>query len=251
MLAAFLLYLRRFFEPMQELSQFYTQFQGAAAALEKLAGVLDEAPAVPEPEHPVRAARAEGRRCRSSTCTSPTRSSRSCPISTVDIPAGETLALVGATGAGKTTIARLMARFYDPTSGRVTLDGVDLRDLSDEELRRAVVMVTQDNFLFSGTVADNIGFGRPDASRAEIEDAARAIGAHDFIARAARRLRHRHPEARRAALGRAAPARRVRPCVPRAARGADPRRGHVVARHPERTAGAERAAHPARATAPR
>ena len=88
---------------------------------------------------------------------------------------------MGATGAGKTTIARLMARFYDPTSGRVTLDGVDLRDLSDEELRRAVVMVTQDNFLFSGTVADNIGFGRPDASRAEIEDAAKAIGAHDFI----------------------------------------------------------------------
>ena len=87
------------------------------------------------------------------------------PDLNLDIPAGQTVALVGATGAGKTTIAKLMARFYDPTSGAVTLDGIDLRDLSPSELRRAVVMVTQENFLFSGTVADNIGFGRPDAHR--------------------------------------------------------------------------------------
>src|SRR5262249_45322126 len=97
------------------------------------------------------------------------------------IPAGQTVALVGATGAGKSTIAKLVARFYDPSAGTVTLDGVDLRDVADGELRRAVVMVTQENFLFSGTVAENIGFGRPDASRAEVEAAAQAIGADRFI----------------------------------------------------------------------
>ena len=91
------------------------------------------------------------------------------------------MAVVGTTGAGKTTIAKLLARFYDPTRGRVTLDGVDLRDLSDTDLRRAVVMVTQENVMFTGTVADNIGFGRPGATRAEVEAAARAVGANTFI----------------------------------------------------------------------
>ena len=98
------------------------------------------------------------------------------------IPAGQTVALVGATGAGKSTLARLAARFYDPTAGAVRLDGVPLDRLSDADLRRAVVMVTQESFLFSGSVADNIAFGRPEATRAEIVEAARAIGAHEFIA---------------------------------------------------------------------
>jgi ABC-type multidrug transport system fused ATPase/permease subunit len=97
------------------------------------------------------------------------------------IPEGQTVALVGTTGAGKTTIAKLMARFYDPDAGRLTLDGVDLRDLSDRDLRRAVVMVTQENFMFDGTVADNIAFGRPEATRAQIVRAAEAVGAHQFI----------------------------------------------------------------------
>src|SRR6202043_1805958 len=88
---------------------------------------------------------------------------------------------VGETGAGKSTVARLIARFYDPTNGRVTLDGIDLRDLADRDLRRAIVTVTQESFLFSGTVADNIAFGRPSASRPEIEAAAAAIGADEFI----------------------------------------------------------------------
>jgi ABC-type multidrug transport system fused ATPase/permease subunit len=181
-LAAFLLYMRRFFEPMQELSQFYNSFQSAAAALEKLAGVLEEAPSVPDPPapsalpSPVRGAvRFEG-------VTFGYRADKLVlPSLTLDIPAGQTVALVGATGAGKTTIARLLARFYDPVAGSVTLDGVPLSALAEEDLRRAVVMVTQESFLFSGTVADNIAFGRPDASRAEIEAAARAIGAHGFI----------------------------------------------------------------------
>ena len=180
-LAAFLLYLRRFFEPMQELSQFYNQFQAASAALEKLAGVLDEDPGVPEPDSPRPLPSAAGE-VRFESVRFAYRVTEIIPDFDVTVPAGQTVALVGATGAGKTTLARLMARFYDPTDGRILLDGVDLRDLTDPDLRRAVVMVTQDNFLFSGTVADNIAFGRPDASRAETERAARAIGAHDFIA---------------------------------------------------------------------
>jgi ABC-type multidrug transport system fused ATPase/permease subunit len=181
-LAAFLLYLRRFFDPMQELSQFYNSLQSGGAAVEKLAGVLEEPPSVPEPARPVPLTAAAGAvhfdRVRFGY-----RGDRPVlPRLDLEIPAGQTVALVGATGAGKTTIARLLARFYDPVEGRVTLDGVDLRQLSERDLRRAVVIVTQENFLFSGTVADNIAFGRPGASRAEIEAAAQAIGAHQFIA---------------------------------------------------------------------
>ena len=101
----------------------------------------------------------------------------------LDIPAGQTVAVVGATGAGKTTIARLAARFWDPREGTVSLDGIDLRDLTEVDLRRAVITVTQESFLFSGTVADNIRLGQPTAERAEVEAAARAIGAHEFIER--------------------------------------------------------------------
>jgi ABC-type multidrug transport system fused ATPase/permease subunit len=99
----------------------------------------------------------------------------------LEVPAGQTVALLGRTGAGKTTIARLLARFYDPMEGRVTVDGVGLPELTEEQLRRVVAMVTQENFLFTGTVADNVAFGRPDASPDEIEAAARAIGAEVFI----------------------------------------------------------------------
>jgi ATP-binding cassette subfamily B protein len=182
-LAAFLLYLRRFFEPMQELSQFYNSLQSATAALEKLSGVLEEPPAVPEPAHPVPLPdlrhRGEVAFARVSFGYRPDRP----VLQTLDlhIPAGQTVALVGATGAGKSTIAKLVARFYDPTAGTVCLDGVDVRDLAEDDLRRAVVMVTQENYLFSGTVAENIGFGRPSASRDEIEAAAAAIGAEQFI----------------------------------------------------------------------
>ena len=110
------------------------------------------------------------------------------PGLTLSVPAGQTVALVGTTGAGKTTIAKLIARFYDPTSGSVTLDGVDLRDLAQSELRRHVVMVTQENFMFDGTVADNIRFGRPDATDAQVREAAIAVGADRFIDAAARGL---------------------------------------------------------------
>ncbi len=103
------------------------------------------------------------------------------PALDLHIPAGQTVALVGQTGAGKSTLAKLIARFYDVSAGSLTLDGVDLRQLATADLRRNVVMVTQEAFLFSGSVADNIALGRPEASRQEIEDAARAVGAHEFI----------------------------------------------------------------------
>jgi len=181
-LTSFLIYLRAFFEPMQEISQFYNTFQSASAALEKLSGVLEEEPDVPEPVHPVAMADARGE-IRLDHVTFGYDPERPV-VQGLDLlmPAGQTVAVVGATGAGKTTIAKLVSRFYDPTAGRVTLDDVDLRDLDDRTLRRHVVMVTQENFVFAGTIADNIRFGRPEASFDEVRAAAEAIGAHDFIA---------------------------------------------------------------------
>lgn len=181
-LTAFLLYLRRFFAPMEELSQFYNLFQAASAALEKLSGLLQEKPSVAEPERPVSLGPPIAGALRFDGLRFGYRDRVVLHHLDLDIPAGQTIALVGATGAGKTTIARLAARFWDPTEGTVTLDGVDLRDICEEQLRRAIVTVTQESFLFSGSVADNIRFGRPEASSHDVEAAARAIGAHDFIA---------------------------------------------------------------------
>jgi ATP-binding cassette subfamily B protein len=180
-LAAFLLYLRQFFEPMMEISQFYNTFQSASAALEKLAGVLREQPGVPDPETPVRLESSQGELHFDHVKFSYVDDRWVLPDLELTVPAGQTLALVGTTGAGKTTLAKLATRFYDPVDGRVLLDGIDLRDLTSDNLREAVVMVTQENYLFSGTIADNIRFGRPEATMEEIERATRALGAHDFI----------------------------------------------------------------------
>jgi ATP-binding cassette, subfamily B, bacterial len=185
-LVTFVLYLQRFFDPLQDLSQFYNTFQSAAAALEKISGVLDEEPAVAEPDEPVAlpAPTDQARSGRTVQFDAVRFGYRDAPVLPgldLTIPAGQTVALVGATGAGKTTIARLMARFYDPGQGRVLLDGVDLRQLSEQSLRHEVVLITQENFLFSGSIADNIELGKPGATRAEIEAAARAIGAHEFV----------------------------------------------------------------------
>ncbi|MCW2701145.1 MAG: transporter related [Blastococcus sp.] len=180
-LVSFLLYLRRFFDPLQDVAMFYNSYQSATAALEKLSGVLEEVPTVPEPTDPVPLPEARGELVFDGMRFGYT-DRVVLPLLDLHVPAGQTVALVGATGAGKSTLARLAARFYDPTTGAVRLDGVPLTLLSDADLRRAVVMVTQESFLFSGTVADNIAFGRPGAGRAEIEAAARAIGAHEFIA---------------------------------------------------------------------
>jgi ATP-binding cassette, subfamily B, bacterial len=180
-LAAFLLYLRQFFEPMQDVSQFYNTFQSASAALEKLSGVLEEDPSLPEPAQPTALLEAEGALSLRGVRFSYVEGRPIMPNLNLDIPAGQTIAVVGTTGAGKTTLAKLVARFYDPEAGQVTLDGIDLRSLSEDDLRRAVVMVTQENYLFNGSVADNIRFGKPEATREEIVRAAQAIGAHDFI----------------------------------------------------------------------
>ncbi|MBI2244520.1 MAG: ABC transporter ATP-binding protein [Nocardioides sp.] len=180
-LAAFLLYLRQFFEPMMEISQFYNTFQSASAALDKLAGVLDQEPGVPEPQRPRDLPEARGELRFAHVGFAYVEGRPVLPDLDLTVPAGQTLALVGTTGAGKTTLAKLATRFYDPTSGRVLLDGVDLRELASDTLRDRVVMVTQENYLFSGSVADNIRFGRPTATREEVVAAARALGADDFI----------------------------------------------------------------------
>lgn len=183
-LVAFLLYVRRFFDPLQDLAQFLNSFQSASAGLEKLSGVLEEEPRVaePPPDQVV-------------SCPSDSPGDLSLENVTfayvddrpvlhdvsLQIPAGQTVALVGATGAGKTTIARLVARFYDPTKGVVRLSGIDLRRISNTDLRAMVAMVTQESFMFTGTVATNIALGRPGATREEIEAAAKAVGAHGLI----------------------------------------------------------------------
>jgi len=180
-LAAFLLYLRMFFEPMQDITQFFNTFQSATSALEKLAGVLAEEPGIADPQQPVSLTDVDGAVRFDDVHFAYVEDRPVLPGLDLDIPAGQTVALVGTTGAGKTTIAKLMARFYDPTSGRITLDGTDLRKLTQEELRHEVVMVTQENFMFEGSVADNIRFGRPDATDEEVRAAARAVGADQFI----------------------------------------------------------------------
>ncbi|MCV7315282.1 ABC transporter ATP-binding protein [Mycolicibacillus parakoreensis] len=181
-LTAFLLYLRMFFEPMQEISQFFNLFQSAASALEKLAGVLAQRPRVSDPATPIPLGRARGAVEFEAVRFAYRPDRPVLPELDLTVPAGQTVALVGATGAGKTTLARLIARFYDPSAGVVRLDGVDLRALTQADLRRNVVMVTQENFMFAGTVADNIRFGRPDATDAEVRAAAQQVGAAEFIA---------------------------------------------------------------------
>ncbi|WP_328396216.1 ABC transporter ATP-binding protein/permease [Streptomyces sp. NBC_00390] len=185
-LAAAVLYLRRLYDPIDRLGMFLNSYQSAAASLEKIAGLLAQVPSVPEAVEPRRLpARDTDRPGREVVFDGVRfayrRGGEVLPHFDLTIPAGQTVAMVGSTGAGKSTLAKLLARFYDPSDGRVLLDGVDLRDLATPELRRGVVMVTQEAFLFSGTVAENIAVGRPDASREEIEHAAKAIGAHDFI----------------------------------------------------------------------
>ncbi|MEP6482359.1 MAG: ABC transporter ATP-binding protein, partial [Rhodoglobus sp.] len=180
-LLAALLYARQFFAPAQEMAMFYNSYQSAASALEKISGVLEEQPSVPDPVRPVDLRQAEGHVTFDHVEFAYKSDRIVLPEFSLDLPAGQTVALVGSTGAGKSTLAKLISRFYDPSTGTVALDGVDLRDLHPKDLRRAIVMVTQEAYLFSGTVADNIALGKPEATRDEIVQAAKAVGAHEFI----------------------------------------------------------------------
>ena len=201
-LAAFILYLRRFYGPLDELVQAFNLYQSASAALEKIAAVLDTDPEVVEPTQPqALPAHASGDAPSADDDAAPTRpaTGRSLDLDGVrfayadgpdvlprfdlHIPAGQIVALVGATGAGKSTLVKLVTRFYDPSVGRITLDEVDLRDLDDGQLRSSVVMVTQESFLFAGTIADNIRIGDPGASDEAVVAAATAVGLDAYIRR--------------------------------------------------------------------
>jgi ATP-binding cassette subfamily B protein len=180
-LIAVVLYVKRFFSPIQQMGMFYNSFQSASAALEKISGLLEEEPTIVESVRPTPLPHAHGHLALRGVEFSYVAGRPILPRTDLDIPAGQTIALVGATGAGKSTLAKLVSRFYDVTAGSLELDGVDLRDLSTNDLRRAVVMVTQEAYLFSGTVRDNISMGKPGASLDEVEAAARAVGAHEFV----------------------------------------------------------------------
>ncbi len=180
-LTACLLYARRFFDPMEGLAMFYNAYQSANSSLEKISGVLEEDPSVAEPVSPVELNAPHGALSFCDVEFAYSNGKVILPKFDLEIAAGQTVALVGTTGAGKSTMAKLISRFYDPTAGEVKLDGINLRELSNDTLRRAVVMVTQEAYLFSGSAAENIALGKPDATRAEIEAAAKAVGVHAFV----------------------------------------------------------------------
>jgi ABC-type multidrug transport system fused ATPase/permease subunit len=182
-LTAFLGYLTNFFDPVQQLSQLYSTFLAAVAALDKIMEVLVEEPDVEDDEASADLAHVRGHVCFEDVRFSYGTGPEVLHGINLDVPPGATVALVGHTGAGKSTIAKLLARFYDPTSGTVTIDGVDLRTVRQESLRRQLGIVPQEGFLFAGTVAENIAFGRPEARREEIAAAARAVGADEFVTR--------------------------------------------------------------------
>ncbi len=182
-LLAFMLYLSNFFDPVQQLSQLYNTFLAAVAALDKIMDVLDEEPQVRDRPEAKPLPRVEGHVEFDDVHFAYREGLEVLHGIDLDVPAGTTVALVGHTGAGKSTIAKLLARFYDPTDGRITIDGHDLRDVTQESLRRQLGIVPQEGFLFAGTVTENIAFGRPDAAHEEVVAAAQAVGAHEFVMR--------------------------------------------------------------------
>jgi ABC-type multidrug transport system fused ATPase/permease subunit len=182
-LIAFLGYLTNFFDPVQQLSQLYSTFLSAVAALDKITEVLVQEPELEDDETSIELPRVTGHVRFDGVHFAYATGPEVLHGLELDVPAGTTVALVGHTGAGKTTIAKLIARFYDPTEGAITIDDIDLRQVRQESLRRQLGIVPQEGFLFAGTVADNIAFGRPDATRDEIVSAAHTVGADEFISR--------------------------------------------------------------------
>ena len=195
-LLALVIYANRVFEPVMQLSEFYNMFQSAMSALEKLSSFLAEEPEVAEPEHPHERAvesatgtervtgKVQGALVELDSAVFGYTSDRhALKETTLRIEPGTTVALVGATGAGKSTIAKLVARFYDVSSGQVRIDGVDVRQLADVQLRREVLMLTQEVFLFSASILENIRMGNPQATDEQVKAAAKAVGADTFIER--------------------------------------------------------------------
>jgi ATP-binding cassette subfamily B protein len=182
-LAAFVFYLQSFFDPIQSLSQLYTTYQAGMAALDKIFELLDEKPEIADRDEAIVLPRVRGEIRFEDVTFTYGGDALALDHVTLVVPPGQTLALVGETGAGKSTLAKLVARFYDPGEGRVLIDGHDLRDVTESSLRSQLGIVPQESFLFSGTIRDNIGFGRPDAQDEDVENAARAVGAHEFIER--------------------------------------------------------------------
>jgi ABC-type multidrug transport system fused ATPase/permease subunit len=182
-LATFVFYLQSFFDPIQSLSQLYTTYQAGMAALDKIFELLDEEPDVADKPDAVELPRVRGEIRFDDVTFSYGGDALALDHVSLDVPPGQTLALVGATGAGKSTLAKLVARFYDPDEGRVLIDGHDLRDVTERSLRSQLGIVPQESFLFSGTIRENIAFGRPDATEEDVRAAAQAVGAHDFIER--------------------------------------------------------------------
>jgi ABC-type multidrug transport system fused ATPase/permease subunit len=182
-LFAFMLYVQNFFDPVQQLSQLYNTFLSATAALDKIMGVLEEEPEVRDEPDARELPRIEGHVRFDHVRFHYGRGEEVLHGIDLDVPAGTTVALVGHTGAGKSTIAKLLARFYDTSEGRITIDGIDLRDVTQASLRRQLGVVPQEGFLFAGTLRENVAFGKPDATDAEVRAAAQAVGAHDFIMR--------------------------------------------------------------------
>src|SRR5947208_1439703 len=182
-LFAFMLYVQNFFDPVQQLSQLYGTFLSATAALDKIVDVLDQQPEVTDEAGTLELPRVNGNVAFEDVRFGYGDGPEVLHGLTLDVPAGTTVALVGHTGAGKSTIAKLLARFYDPREGRITIDGHDPRDVTQASLRHQLGIVPQEGFLFAGTVTDNIAFGRPDATPPQVVQAAQTVGAHDFILR--------------------------------------------------------------------
>jgi ABC-type multidrug transport system fused ATPase/permease subunit len=182
-LFAFMLYVQNFFDPVQQLSQLYGTFLSATAALDKIVDVLDREPEIVDKPCAEALPRVEGDVSFDDVRFGYGDGPEVLHGLDLDVSAGTTVALVGHTGAGKSTIAKLLARFYDPREGRITIDGHDLRDVTQASLRSQLGIVPQEGFLFAGTVSENIAFGRPNARPEEIVRAAETIGAHDFILR--------------------------------------------------------------------
>jgi ATP-binding cassette subfamily B protein len=182
-LASFVFYLQSFFDPIQQLSQLYTTYQAGMAALDKIFDLLDEQPDIADRPGARELPPLRGEIRLDDVSFSYGGDRVALEHVDLELPPGQTVALVGATGAGKSTLAKLVARFHDPTEGRVLVDGNDLRDVTQRSLRSQLGVVPQEGFLFSGTIRDNIAFGTPEGDAEAVGEAARAVGAHEFIER--------------------------------------------------------------------